>query len=141
MCATKQTKSCPWYRRITSGLQTRPADLPDYQMRDGHLYRHILHDLDFREMPAEDQWKKCVPAYQRPALLQRLHDDPTAGHLCTAKTMTRIAQLYYWGSSEISPVMSVMLPATSAWRIRCYNDDQPVIYIRHRYPHPGTRCQ
>lgn len=65
-------------------------------MRDGHLHRHILHDLDFREVPAEDQWKRCVPTYQRPALLQRLHDDPTAGHLGTAKTMTRIAQLYYW---------------------------------------------
>ncbi|KMQ87188.1 reverse ribonuclease integrase [Lasius niger] len=96
ICATKRTKACPWYRRITTGLRTRPVDFPDYQMRDGHLHQHILHDLDFREVPAEDQWKKCVPTDQRPALLQRLHNDPTAGHMGTAKTMTSIAQLYYW---------------------------------------------
>ncbi|KMQ88506.1 hypothetical protein RF55_11997 [Lasius niger] len=30
------------------------------------------------------------------ALLGRLHDDPAAGHLDIAKTMARIAQLYYW---------------------------------------------
>src|SRR5580765_377685 len=28
VCATKRTKSCPWYRRITTGLRTRPVDSP-----------------------------------------------------------------------------------------------------------------
>ncbi|KMQ83046.1 reverse ribonuclease integrase, partial [Lasius niger] len=96
VCATLQAGRCPWYHRITTGLKARPTDFPDYQLRDGHLYRHILHELDFREIPTDDQWKRCVPTPQRQALLERLHDDPAAGHLGIAKTIARIAQLYYW---------------------------------------------
>lgn len=65
-------------------------------MRQGKLYRHLLHDLNFHETDPEDQWKQCVPIYQRRKLLQRMHDDPAAGHLGTAKTIARVAQLYYW---------------------------------------------
>jgi len=95
VCATRQIH-CSWYHRITTGLRDRPADFPDYRIQHGKLYRYILHDLDFREIDPEEQWKQCVPTDQRADLLQRLHDDPAAGHLGTAKTIVRIAQLYYW---------------------------------------------
>ncbi|KMQ84177.1 reverse ribonuclease integrase, partial [Lasius niger] len=88
--------SCRWYRRVLADVRAQPANYPDYDVRDGHLYRHLLHDLDFRETPAEDQWKRCVPKEQRPDLLRRYHDDPASGHLEVAKTLARIAQGYYW---------------------------------------------
>lgn len=54
-CAAQKTAKCHWYQRIVTTLKTRPDELPDYQMRNGTLHRHILHDLDFREIPATDQ--------------------------------------------------------------------------------------
>ncbi|KMQ87325.1 enzymatic polyprotein endonuclease reverse [Lasius niger] len=95
----------PW-SPITSLLQAgsaggstrcnRTISRLNYQLRNGHLHRHILHELNFREIPTDDQWKRCIPTPQRQTLLERLHDDPAAGHLGIAKTMVRIAQLYYW---------------------------------------------
>lgn len=58
--------------------------------------RHLLHDSNFSETPAEEQWKVCVPRERRPDIMQQHHDEPTAGHLGIAKTIARIARLYYW---------------------------------------------
>ena len=60
------------------------------------MFRHILHDLDFKEIPPENQWKECVAREHRPEILRQNHDAPTAGHLGIAKTIARIAQVYYW---------------------------------------------
>ncbi|KMQ85297.1 reverse ribonuclease integrase, partial [Lasius niger] len=99
--AVARGTSCRWYRRVLADVRAQPANYPDYDVRDGHLYRHLLHDLDFRETPAEDQWKRCVPKEQRPNLLRHYHDDPASGHLGVAKTHARIAQgycaIYYVG--------------------------------------------
>lgn len=64
------------YKRIAVGLKARPADFPDYRFQDGQLYRHSMHELDFREVPTDEQWKKCVPTHERSAVLERMHDDP-----------------------------------------------------------------
>lgn len=85
-----------WYRRAWETVERAPRDVPDFQIREGRLYRHVLHRLDFKEMASEDQWKECVPKEQRSALLTRYHNEPTAGHLGIAKTIARIAQFYYW---------------------------------------------
>lgn len=53
--AVTRGPACRWYRRILAEVRARPADFPDYELRNGHLYRHILHDLDFREIPVEEQ--------------------------------------------------------------------------------------
>jgi len=87
---------CPWYTRQIRKITERPEDYPEYEIRRGRLFRHILHSNDFKETPSEEQWKECVPRDQRLATLRRLHDDPTAGHLGTAKTLARAARLYYW---------------------------------------------
>ncbi|XP_076299573.1 uncharacterized protein LOC143218325 [Lasioglossum baleicum] len=65
-------------------------------MRQGRLYRHILHTLDFDEHPATDEWKLCVATHDRQRVLRECHDDPTAGHLGIAETLTRLCRLYYW---------------------------------------------
>lgn len=63
---------------------------------NGKLYRHILHQLDFKDTAPEDQWKECVPKDDRPEILARYHDHPTAGHMGIAKTIARTAAHYYW---------------------------------------------
>jgi len=87
---------CPWYQRQIRRITARPEEYPDYELREGKLYRHVLHSTDFTEIPSEEQWKECVPRDRRPAILHRLHDDPTSGHLGTAKTIARAARSYYW---------------------------------------------
>lgn len=94
--AVTQENPCRWYHRLLNNVKTRPADFPDYNIRQGQLYRHVLHDLDFRETSTEEQWKRCVPTEHRLGVFHRMHDDPTAGHLEVAKTLARVAQLYYW---------------------------------------------
>lgn len=87
---------CNWYRRVEAQVRQQPHEVPDYQIRNGRLIRHILHDLNFTETPAQDQWKFCVPREQRGKIIQEYHDKPTAGHLGIAKTIARIARRYYW---------------------------------------------
>lgn len=86
--------TCPWYRRMVETVNLSPPD--NYRIEGGRLYRHLLHNLDFRETDPAEQWKTCVPRDECPALLQRYHDASTAGHLGIAKTIARIAQQYYW---------------------------------------------
>ncbi|XP_039303430.1 uncharacterized protein LOC120357332 [Solenopsis invicta] len=62
----------------------------------GRLYRRILHSTDFKDEPAEAQWKRCIPRPERPTILTQVHDAPTAGHLGIAKTIARAARRYYW---------------------------------------------
>lgn len=89
-------RRCPWYRRLSSQIRQHLQTVPDYALRGGRPFRHLLHDLDFRETPAEEQWKECVPSYRRPVVLRQYHDEPSASYLGTAKTIARMARLYYW---------------------------------------------
>lgn len=96
VCSTQSAPRCTWYRRIMAGIRERPVDFPDYRVKEGVLYRHLLHDIDFREIDPADQWKRCVPREEREQVLRRNHEDPTAGHFGVAKTIARMARLYYW---------------------------------------------
>jgi len=87
---------CPWYHPLLQQVRRQPDAYPDYAIRRGKLYRHLLHSTDFREIPASEQWKECVPKSERTAVMNRIHDHPTAGHLGIAKTIARAAKQYYW---------------------------------------------
>jgi len=93
ICGAVSAPKCGWYHRILMGVRDRSADFPDFRLRDGK-FRHVLHDLDFREVDPTEQWKQCVPREKRLEILQRHYDDSTAGHL-GAKTIARIARLFY----------------------------------------------
>lgn len=73
-----------------------PTARPDFKVERGRLYKHVLHSLNFKETPEEDQWKICIPEPLRKGVLQKAHDAPTAGHLGIAKTIARMAEHYYW---------------------------------------------
>ncbi|KAL6417460.1 hypothetical protein ACFW04_012719 [Cataglyphis niger] len=57
VCAIQGGKRCTWYNRVRRNLKARPADFPDYRMQEEKLFRHLLHSLDFRDVPTEGQWK------------------------------------------------------------------------------------
>ena len=96
VCCGRTLPACSWYRRQYRRVRERPENFPDYEIRENRLYRRILHSTDFKDEPAETQWKRCVPRPERQAILTQIHDAPTAGHLGIAKTIARAAQRYYW---------------------------------------------
>src|SRR5580765_527814 len=83
-----QPTPCRWYRRLHDNVTQDATSYPDYRIEDGHLQRHILHSLDFKDNPSTTQWKECVPKEQRRRIMRLYHDEPTAGHLGIAKTIT-----------------------------------------------------
>ena len=74
----------------------KPEAHPEYIVRDGRLYRHILHTLDFNDTDPGDQWKVCIPRAEQANILSEAHDEPAAGHLGITKTLVRLARKYYW---------------------------------------------
>lgn len=94
--ATRKSNRCQWYDRIREETLREPGKRPEYQVRGGKLYRHILHSLDFKERNNNEQWKLCIPTPVRETVIRRYHDEPTAGHLGIAKTIARIAEEHYW---------------------------------------------
>jgi len=94
--AANTPRKCGWYHRLLRAVQEAPQEYPDFEIRNGKLYRHVLHTLDFQETPAEGQWKECVAKDRRPEILRANHDEATAGHLGIAKTIARVARHYFW---------------------------------------------
>jgi len=76
-------------------VKNRPADFFD-RIERGQIYCHIMHDFDFRKVDLAEQWKLCIPREDRTIVLGKQHDNPTAGHFGMAKTIARMARLYYW---------------------------------------------
>ena len=95
-CAASRAIHCRWYQRLVEKVRQHPEEHPDYDLRNDKLYRHIRGGQDIREYDEEEQWRECVPTPARQELIRRLHDEPTAGHLGVAKTIARVARLYYW---------------------------------------------
>lgn len=84
----------PWYPTLKEKIQQEPENYPDYQIRNGKVFRHLFHRLDYAN--TEARWKLCLPREDRDRIFRENHDDPTAGHMGIAKTIARISQHYYW---------------------------------------------
>lgn len=87
VCDVQNEPHCGWYRRLREQATHRPQEVTDYAIRERRLMRYFLHELDFREVPNEEQWKECISKEQRKELISHYHDDPAAGHLGIAKTI------------------------------------------------------
>ncbi|KAL6446826.1 hypothetical protein ACFW04_001334 [Cataglyphis niger] len=95
VCVAKPRR-CGWYQRVLEETERDPSSRPDFRVQNGKLYKHILHNLNFKETSADEQWKECVPKEQRAKIISQHHNEPTAGHLGIAKTIARIAEYFYW---------------------------------------------
>ena len=90
------TSQDDWYHRRKRMVEEDPKAHPEYTVKNGRLYRLILHTLDFNEADSSSQWKICVPRAEQGRVLKEEHDEPVAGHLGIAKTLARLARKYYW---------------------------------------------
>ena len=55
------TSQNDWYHRRKMMVEEDPKAHPEYTVRNGRLYRLILHTLDINEAHPSGLWKICVP--------------------------------------------------------------------------------
>lgn len=87
---------CTWYDKKLKEIEENPENSPDFKIIDGKLYKHFFDRNDFTEPELSNPWKLCLPENLRNNVLLENHDEPTAGHMGIAKTISRIAKRYYW---------------------------------------------
>lgn len=84
-----------WYHKMRDRIKKQPLQYSRWRVNDGKMYKYIQPDLPELRNDS-DFWKLVIPKECRNGILQKFHDDVTAGHLGIYKTYHRIAHLFYW---------------------------------------------
>jgi len=74
-------------------IRTQSQKYPDYVIISETLYRNIPHRAGSKDVAA---WKMCVPKSLRETVLRENHDEPSAGHVGSRRTIARLTARYYW---------------------------------------------
>lgn len=82
-----------WYDRLLKACQDNPTNVPNYQIKDGKLYRYSKSKYS---LTSEFDWKEVVRKEHRETIIREHHAEPTAAHLGVFKTHRRICLRYYW---------------------------------------------
>ncbi|KAL0829917.1 hypothetical protein ABMA28_003391 [Loxostege sticticalis] len=77
------------YQEVIDSL-VEDFDNPDFD--------HKLLSKNKYNLTSACDWKQVVPEDSRKEILQKLHDEPSAGHFGVAKTHKRVASHYFWPS-------------------------------------------
>lgn len=83
-----------WYLGMIQKVEKCPEDYPSFQVKNNILYKHIFSN--HQVISNTTDWKIVIPVPNRIEILQKYHDDVTAGHFGMSKTLHRILELYYW---------------------------------------------
>lgn len=85
-----------WYRDMISKVNQNPIKFPSWRVVGSTLYKHNKLGT-FPSLSVEnDYWKRVIPKSERSRILQKCHDDPSAGHCGILKTFYRVGQKFYW---------------------------------------------
>lgn len=90
---TTSTTPDDWYDRIVQGIQSKPANYPNYSIMNGILYRYSKGKYG---LVSEFEWKEVVRSERRDSIIKENHLEPTAAHLGVFKTHRRLCLRYYW---------------------------------------------
>lgn len=95
-----------WYSKMCEDVINRKDKYPSWRLEDGQLWKYVPEGRE--DLDDHREWKRVVPKYQRKDILVQFHDAPTAGHLGSKKTCSRIQEHYYWPKmrSDISRYVS-----------------------------------
>lgn len=83
-----------WYNSMINTVEGNAEAYPTFRVQNGVLYKHVLSHNPLNSNLTD--WKIVVPTANREEVLQKYHDDPTAGHFGVSKTLARVTELYYW---------------------------------------------
>lgn len=90
---TSQTVADDWYDRLFKLCQDNPTNVPNYQIKDGKMYRYSKGKYS---LTSEFDWKEVVRKDRRESLIREYHSVPTAAHLGIFKTHRRLCLRYFW---------------------------------------------
>lgn len=91
--------------------------------------------------PKINAQKQCFSTLQRFDVFFCLHDDSTAGHLVTVKTITWIARFYYTGPECLGILPNMFTIARTARSTRRPNSIPQVSYARHTFQLYGNKSR
>lgn len=94
--ATEADPTDRWYENLKTQIEQDPSRKLDYRIENNNIYRLIPDPANYSGDDPATAWKLCVPQHLRLRVLTENHDDVTAGHLGSAKTIARISRLYHW---------------------------------------------
>ena len=84
-----------WYLKVFNGVSKNPRLFPNFDIVDNKLVRLCKNKYN---VTSQFNWKTVVPLEKRGEILNKYHDDPTAGHFGVAKTHKKISSMYFWPS-------------------------------------------
>lgn len=84
-----------WYHELFDNVKNKPQKFPNYKIENGRIFRLSKNKYN---LTSACDWKQVVPEDSRKEILQKLHDEPSAGHFGVAKTHKRVASHYFWPS-------------------------------------------
>lgn len=91
--ASAPSTSDQWYLNVWHGCQNSPASFPNFQVKNGRLFRFTQAKYALQK---DFEWKEVIPTEFRHDILLQNHSEPTAGHMGIFKTFKRLSQRYYW---------------------------------------------
>lgn len=94
----------PWYLNIYNGCLNSPTSFPNYQVKNGQLFRFMKSKCTLNK---EFEWKLVIPAEDRLPIILQNHSEPIAGHFGIFKTYKRIALQYFWPGMHTDVVKAV----------------------------------
>lgn len=83
-----------WYKRMMEDVKNNSVKYPMWKVQGNKLWKLVPNNQT--RIDDTSEWKEVVPKQDRATLLRQLHDAPTAGHLGSHKTFTRLQTRHYW---------------------------------------------
>lgn len=73
-----------WYQKMLNNINLNPENFPQWQVKDGILYKRIVNRDAF--LVDVSEWKQVIPYENRIKILEKYHDQPLAAHFKIFKT-------------------------------------------------------
>lgn len=83
-----------WYHNMLIKVRDNPEKFPDWRIEKEILYKFVANNHNVISNLVE--WKRVLLKKERKAIIRQLHDDPSSGHFGIFKTLSRVAETYYW---------------------------------------------
>jgi hypothetical protein len=83
-----------WYVKTSQRVQHSPEKFPLWKIENNSLYKYVPNKHCVVSNLIE--WKQVIPSVRRLELLEKFHNEATAGHFGVFKTYAKLSEACYW---------------------------------------------
>jgi len=91
-------KEDPYWSKFVRALEnldkSEDPEMSKISLEDYSLQNGILYKANYNQNGRD--WRMCVPKKLRAKVIDKIHSDPTGGHLGSTRTYFLLSQRYYW---------------------------------------------